>query len=44
MFPIQVNPLNLEFPNQIKIHYCGLTEFPDQNLRQIGPEVPEILL
>ena len=38
IFPIRVDPLKLESQNQAK----NIPEFPKQNLRPIGPGVPEL--
>ena len=38
IFPIRVDPLKLESQNQAK----NIPEFPNQNLRPIGPGVPEL--
>jgi len=37
IFPIQVNPLNLESQNQANNLFRGSPDFPNQNLSQIGP-------
>ena len=41
-FSLKVDPLNLESQNQAKNIFCGFPELPNQNLRQIGPRVPEL--
>ena len=42
IFVIKVDPLNLESQNQAKNIPIAAPEFPNQTLRQIGPEVSEL--
>ena len=42
LFPLKVDPLNLESQNQAKNIFLGFKSIPHLNLRQSGPEVPEL--